>query len=435
MVEAVSAPLRAPLVALRAQARIRVPRWEERLALVRRGVEVSDAELRASSEAIALERYGAQDAHLYAPEPPVVTELARLSTRSPSEVRFAARVDALVSTMMAAKPAFFARLSSAKGANDLATVRAVGAGMNALVATANEARDLDVAVRTRLSLAASRIDAYRTTVALRPLAPSEASRLLRHVPPSRAGYEQVLDFYRQTDAAMYNFGRQLSGAQHFNDIRRNVAILHADGCPTEPPTEPPTDAADAQTAAATSAVAGVDAESEEGARARDGVFSAYAVSGARAPGLNLRAKAAAPFAAIACADGLGGIYMRDHDAEYKLVTALCTRALGVCARAPAAAALAPPACRNEAYRGTVTLWSKKPLCQSCQFVVRTQLVAALPNGTLRVLVDDENGGNESPSEDEADAAAETPGSAAPADDLAEVAATAGHAAKRPRCSC
>ena len=50
---------------------------------------------------------------------------------------------------------------------------------------------------------------------------------LVEVPPTRAGYEQILDFYRRTDASLYSFGRVFDGTQFFTDVRRNVAILQA----------------------------------------------------------------------------------------------------------------------------------------------------------------------------------------------------------------
>ena len=37
----------------------------------------------------------------------------------------------------------------------------------------------------------------------------------------------MLDFYRLSDSKEHSFGRVFSGPQHFTDIRRNVAILHA----------------------------------------------------------------------------------------------------------------------------------------------------------------------------------------------------------------
>jgi hypothetical protein len=86
-----------------------------------------------------------------------------------------------------------------------------------------------------------------------------------------------------------------------------------------------------------------------------------------------------PFTPIEAVDGLGECYMRDHDAEFKLASALCTRWLGV--RAPGDV--------NATYRGRLTLWSKKALCASCAAVVHEQLVAALPNAELCVRVDDE----------------------------------------------
>merc|ERR1712194_474281 len=109
-----------------------------------------------------------------------------------------------------------------------------------------------------------------------------------------------------------------------NDVRRNVAILTA-------------------------------------TRGDGVVFSRYAVSGINAPGMNPTAKGA--FVAVECVDGLGECYLRDHDAEFKLVSELCATQLGVCV----------PGDSNREYCGRITLWSKKPLCISCTNVVRHQL--------------------------------------------------------------
>lgn len=264
-------------------------------------------------------------------------------------MRFAAEGERLCARASALRTALVPALHARKAVGDTRGTRALGSALNALVALAREAAELDAPVRGRLTLASRRLDAYRARCAVRPLSDADAAALCA-VAPDRSGYERVLDFYRLTDAARFSFGRALSGAQHFTDVRRNVAIVRADGC-----------------------IGGVA-----------GVFEAYAVSGERAPGLNLRDDEPRPFRAIACADGLGEVYERTADAEYKLLTALCVRALGVRGSGGAAEAAAA-----RAYAGSITLWSKKPLCASCSAVAREQLRSRLPNATVRVLVDED----------------------------------------------
>lgn len=421
--------------------------WMARLDLVRRAAALSNEQLHEEGRSEAMHRYGHADApHLW-PDPPSLTLLIEQSVRTDQEASFTSEVDAFATRVAEAKAARLAQLQEAKAASppETASVRVLGQGLGLLVKAVREATELDKPVRERLELSTKRIARYRASCSVRALAPS--ARLVG-VPPTRAGYEQILDFYRLTDASTYSFGRVFDGPQFFTDVRRNVAILHA--------TRGPLPAADA----ARSTVGGD--RSEQGAqhaaragsvRLGDGsdgsdgsvgasigahygacmgasigddggddavLFSEYAVSGVDAPGLNPEVGAATgaasesepadtrceastgceepadtivvdacetrgrftprgPFTPIEAVDGLGECYMRDHDAEFKLASALCTRWLGV--RAPGDV--------NATYRGRITLWSKKALCASCAAVVHEQLVAALPNAELCVRVDDE----------------------------------------------
>jgi len=189
-------------------------------------------------------------------------------------------------------------------------------------------------VTRRMSVASRRLAAYRASQEVRQL----PERDLLDVPPSFAGYTKVLDFYRLSDAARYNFGRQFEGPQHFTDVKRNVAVLEA-----------------------------FDAD---GRRA----FNGYAVSGIDAPGVRPDEVSCRRFQAMEVEDGGGETYSRDHDAEFKLCAALCQSV-------PAN------------WRGRVVLFSKKPLCRSCADVVCAQLPRALPGISLEVTVDETEDGD------------------------------------------
>ena len=429
--------------------------WMAQLDLVRRAAALSNEQLHEEGRSEAMHRYGHADApHLW-PDPPSLTLLIEQSVRTDQEASFTSEVDAFATRVAEAKAARLAQLQEAKAASppETASVRVLGQGLGLLVKAVREATELDKPVRERLELSTKRIARYRASCSVRALAPS--ARLVG-VPPTRAGYEQILDFYRLTDASTYSFGRVFDGPQFFTDVRRNVAIMHATRGPL-----PAADAArstdggdrseqGAQHAARIGSVRlGDGSDGSVGASmgahygacmgasiGDDGgddavLFSEYAVSGVDAPGLNPEVGAVAseperadtrceastgceepadtrceastgceepadtivvdacetrgrftprgPFTPIEAVDGLGECYMRDHDAEFKLASALCTRWLGV--RAPGDV--------NATYRGRITLWSKKALCASCAAVVHEQLVAALPNAELCVRVDDE----------------------------------------------
>jgi hypothetical protein len=409
--------------------------WMAQLDLVRRAAALSNEQLHEEGRSEAMHRYGHADApHLW-PDPPSLTLLIEQSVRTDQEASFTSEVDAFATRVAEAKAARLAQLQEAKAASppETASVRVLGQGLGLLVKAVREATELDKPVRERLELSTKRIARYRASCSVRALAPS--ARLVG-VPPTRAGYEQILDFYRLTDASTYSFGRVFDGPQFFTDVRRNVAIMHATrGPPPAADAARSTDGGDPSDVRAGSVRLGDGSDGSVGASivahygacmgasiGDDGgddavLFSEYAVSGVDAPGLNPEVGAVAseperadtrceastgceepadtivvdacetrgrftprgPFTPIEAVDGLGECYMRDHDAEFKLASALCTRWLGV--RAPGDV--------NATYRGRITLWSKKALCASCAAVVHEQLVAALPNAELCVRVDDE----------------------------------------------
>ncbi|KOO26139.1 hypothetical protein Ctob_001353 [Chrysochromulina tobinii] len=348
--------------------------WMARLDLVRRAAALSNEQLHEEGRSEAMHRYGHADApHLW-PDPPSLTLLIEQSVRTDQEASFTSEVDAFATRVAEAKAARLAQLQEAKAASppETASVRVLGQGLGLLVKAVREATELDKPVRERLELSTKRIARYRASCSVRALAPS--ARLVA-VPPTRAGYEQILDFYRLTDASTYSFGRVFDGPQFFTDVRRNVAIMHA--------TRGPLPAADA----ARSTDGGDRSDVRAGSvRLGDGSDGSVGASIGAHYGACMGASIgddggddAVLFSEYAAVDGLGECYMRDHDAEFKLASALCTRWLGV--RAPGDV--------NATYHGRITLWSKKALCTSCAAVVHEQLVAALPNAELCVRVDDE----------------------------------------------
>lgn len=373
------------------RAREMSPAWEAALECVRGAAALTDEDLVNEGRAQALLYYGAEAAPHFWPEPPSMTILIRYSVRSDLETTFAEHIDRFVASVAQAKSERLSKLKHVKQTSpeNVEAVRELGKGCSALVKIVNQARDLDKPVRERLGITAARISSYRNHCSSRSLL-TEAR--LVDVPPTRSGYEQILDFYRLTDAAEHSFGRSLDGPQFFTDIRRNVAILHATRLLPAAKHAPSglghvilsKDTESAGCLGITASQRG----SMTDTRQLDTFFSAYAVSGVDAPGLNpvssegLPSEGRAPpgpFEAIVCEDGLGESYQRDHDAEFKLVSALCSQQLAV--RAPGDV--------NTDYHGRITLWSKKPLCASCDAVIHRQLAAALPNAEICVRIDDE----------------------------------------------
>ena len=142
------------------------------------------------------------------------------------EEEFSTTIDAFVASVAKAKAEQLSQLQAAKSAIPprIEDVRLLGRGLGELSSIVTQARALDKVARERLQVASLRIASYRASCAVRPL--SSQAQLI-DVPPTRAGYDQVLDFYRFTDSSSYSFGRQFDGPQFFTDIRRNVAILSA----------------------------------------------------------------------------------------------------------------------------------------------------------------------------------------------------------------
>ena len=393
---ALTAPFAPRLAELSRHAADNCASWAEVLDLARRAAVQTDDELHEEGRRQARRLYGdAYSAHFW-PEAPSIAVLIDVSVRTEAETAFATEIEAFCASVAEAKAGQLERLQSAKAASppQIERVRELGRELGSLATMLNSARSLDKPVRERLQVATLRIARYRGTRAVRPVSPGAH---LVGVPPTRAGYQQILDFYRLTDAATLSFGRTLDGPQFFTDIRRNVAILHAtcgeagkrhggllDGNGSDALAQRDGDSGEGLGRVV---VCGQrDAVSKTGSGSADSrgvLFCEYAVSGIDAPGLNPPIPAEGqpprgPFLAIECVDGLGESYKRDHDAEFKLVSELCAAHLGLHA----------PGQVNESYTGRLTLWSKKPLCASCFDVVHCQLAAALPSASVEVRIDD-----------------------------------------------
>eukprot|EP00669_Euglena_mutabilis_P003733 TRINITY_DN14751_c0_g1_i1.p1 TRINITY_DN14751_c0_g1~~TRINITY_DN14751_c0_g1_i1.p1 ORF type:complete len:307 (-),score=53.36 TRINITY_DN14751_c0_g1_i1:51-971(-) len=255
-------------------------------------------------------------------------QLKALSSASEMEEALCALVQQSCEGLAAVQGGFLELLAAAKEGGDVAEIRRMGQQVNLLKA---DIADLN-AVRKQIT--GKRNRAQRLTAGFRAVHPIKEvdPTQLTEVEPSAAGYQRILDFYRFTDAALYNFGRVYSGPNFFTDVKSNVAIL--------------------------------DISDSNGRR----LYNQYAVSGDRCcPGAQLQP--GGPFTAIECLDGLGETYSRDFDAEFKLLTEFAvSRASGWDGH------------------GAGTLWSKKPLCESCAGVVRGQFPSRFPDVKLHVII-------------------------------------------------
>eukprot|EP00928_Gymnodinium_smaydae_P054088 TRINITY_DN37920_c0_g1_i1.p1 TRINITY_DN37920_c0_g1~~TRINITY_DN37920_c0_g1_i1.p1 ORF type:complete len:420 (+),score=110.95 TRINITY_DN37920_c0_g1_i1:78-1337(+) len=335
--------LRPVLDGLRNAARGRATAWDELLTTTRRAVSLSDQALDHEQAALAKQRYGS-DAHHFCVLPPSIARLLPLSARSGQEISFSVELERAVEQLQALRARLVPLLGSAKRRGDRAALRLLGPRHGELGAEMKAISGLDALVSQRMTLASRRVAAYRSRQALRDIDPS----WLSSVPASMDGYTRILDFYRHSDARQFSFGRQPAGAQHFTDLRRNVAVLEVFGA--------------------------------DGAA----LFNGYAVSGADGVGVQAERAGRELFHASEVADGKGEVYLRDQDAEFKLCASLCDRlaALGSLVDA-----------RAGAWRGRGVLFSKKPLCASCADVCLRQLPTVLPGLKLEVVVDEsEDGG-------------------------------------------
>lgn len=265
-------------------------------------------------------------------------ELVRLSTTAVSDMKedVLREVDEVLARLKRALAAVRGELLGAKERADMAAVRRTGRSFNdlkGLVRRLDEERRL---ITRNSALAALLVTVCRRVLPVRQVDPSA----LRDIPPSCEGYRRIMDFYFFTDAGLYFFGDYPSGPNWFVRLKRNVAILLV---------------------------------RDNAGRV---LYNHFAVSGEhRAPGAPL-APDRGPLQSMEAEDEHGRVFNRQHDAEFKLLSGLCSAA---------AASSAKGGRGPSAWEGTGTLWSRKPLCASCLGAVR-QVRALFPRLRLAVSV-------------------------------------------------
>ena len=362
--DALSQKMQRRLAELQADSKALQGRWKDRLSEVQSAVRHGDDKLRERSSAIARDRYGEADANMYSPEPPAITSLVSLSTRAEDEVAFAERIERFTIAGGSCKKMLLGALAEAKAKMAAAageeeeeggkeTVRHLGRCLNAINKIMRTGRDLDRPVGRRITAAMKRLTTYRTSSRVRTIRPENLASL----PANTIGYRKILDYYRLSCASSYSFGRQLDGPQHFVDVRRNVAILSVFR---------KNQLSTASTASSSSSSSSAECT----------VYNQWAISGESPVGAPPPPSPACRrcFDSVSCVDGLGEVYDRALDAEYKLITDFVTTIF----------------VSGEEYRAV--LWSKKPLCASCSAVLLRQLPERYPSIALTVLIDDDERG-------------------------------------------
>ena len=221
LADAVAAPFGPRFAELAQYAEERRDKWSSMLMTATHAAALSNEELRLEGRQEACRRYDESAVQHFWPDPPSIVTLTTYSVRDEAEAAFFTDLEAFCASVAAAKTVQLALVQAAKSATppDVENVRRLGRGIGALSSLMQLARELDKPVRERVQIASRRIPSYRESCAIRSL---PADFQLVDVPPSRAGYEQVLDFYRFTDVGIHSFGRASEGPQFFTDIRRNV---------------------------------------------------------------------------------------------------------------------------------------------------------------------------------------------------------------------
>lgn len=264
-------------------------------------------------------------------------ELVRLSTTAVSDLKeeVLREVDEVLGRLKRSLAAVRGELMCAKERCDMTAVRRTGRSFNdlkALVRRLDEERRL---ITRNSALAALLVTVCRRVLPVRKVDPAA----LRDIPPSCEGYRRIMDFFFFTDAGLYFFGDYPSGPNWFVRLKRNVAILLVHD--------------------------------------RTGlvVYNHFAVSGEhRAPGAPL-APFGGPLRAREAEDEHGRVFNRQHDAEFKLLSGLCTI---LCDGARERGG-------QPQFEGSGTLWSRKPLCGSCSGAV-AQVREMFPKLRLSVSV-------------------------------------------------
>jgi len=254
--------------------------------------------------------------------------LATAERVTPRYNRVVSEMDAVLDELRRAQEAVHSELLVAKGRADMAAVRAAGKSLNELKALTRRLDGERHGLTKNSALAALLVTVCRRILPARQVDPTA----LRDISASYEGYLQILDFYFFSDASLYCFGEHYSGPNWFTRLKRNVAIVRV---------------RDAQ--------AGKD------------VYNAFAVSGEhKTPGAPI-APPSGPLVSIEAEDEHGRVFDRRHDAEFKLLTGLCS---------------AVKVEDSASWAASAVLWSKKPLCRSCAGAVE-QVQRRFPRLRLR----------------------------------------------------
>lgn len=253
--------------------------------------------------------------------------LLELTTRMPEgKEEILRQLDEVRTSLRAAQTAVHGKLLHAKMGADPELVRSLGRTLNDLRALMRRLEADRSEVLRNSRLAALLVTVCRRVLPVRQINPME----LKTIDPCHNGYLRILDFYFFSDASKYCFGERYSGPNWFTRLKRNVAILEVLG------------------------------------ENKELIYNDFAVSGVyNKPGAPL-----APdngfFKSSEAEDEHGRVFDRRNDAEFKLLSTFAERF------------------RNTDFAGTATLWSKKPLCKSCQNVVQ-QFHKRFPHATLKVI--------------------------------------------------
>ena len=309
--------------------------WAARLEEAKRCAKKTLKELASESENLSKSRYG--DHHKdYSPEPDSITILTELSVRNYKERKFMREVRKHLARFNTKKEAALKSLQFAKRKDNKADVRCYGGQLNTLSKTQKRISKIDCMVGQRIHICTRKLAEYRANAVGREICEEAEKVLASEVTPDMIGYQRVLDFYRLSDPYEYSFGRHIEGLQHYTDIRRNVAIMSVK----------------------------ID---------NSIVYNDYSVSGDC--GIGVPTDTYSVFTSCHATDTLGGNYDRCFDAEYKLISFFLSTLSEV---------------DDGSREAHVTLWSKKPLCDSCSNVLLTQLPENYPRINLKIIIEDED---------------------------------------------
>ena len=332
--------------------------WEALLAEVESAATASFDLLQQEADELSQRRYGADHLH-FCCEPPAISRLSNLSTRSPNEQMVQTKIQSILDQLMQLRDHVLEDLKEFKRQGHLGEVQRLG---NLLADVRHEhfkTKNLDAPVVRRSKVSWERLAAYNNRCELRNHVQDRYNVLTEGLTADARGYTRILDFYRYTDSRVYSFGRQgkvclkqahpgggLPWLQRFADTRSNVTILSA------------TDTSGAL------------------------IYCDFSVSGKGTPGVvdPVFDRSTGPLHAQACeeyrTDGKEGKeYSREYDAEFKVAWHF-VQSMGL---------------QHQCGGGHVEIWTKKAPCASCSDVIRRQLPLLMPQFKVHITVHDSYG--------------------------------------------